>query len=313
GLDVLEADTGTVRWRDGKASDAWAYDDLVLSVTCTDDGDGCTLRARSSSDGTTRWRRGIDSAAQRLAGYPELEDAVDRVGMLPPDYPGATPRLVGVVTDRRVIVVDTRTGAVRGELPETESTRVTMVGDRVLGVVAKPNPNGGCRHSVRAWNPSGAEVWRRAGYDFGTVSGSGCEQRVDPVGAGGVVAAVRPDNQPVLLGVRGGEVRWTGKAGETVVATDGRVALVRNADGRLTAVNAETGDQLWHRTAGEEAKVVVTSGAVLIADWDGGTVTAVSPGSGGVLGRWETRADLIGADDAGMVLASGRTVGYATW
>ncbi len=312
GFEVLDAGTGTVRWRDTKAEDAWPYQDMILSVECA--RDSCSMRARSTADGSTRWRSGLDAAVQRLAGRPDLDEAVDRDGLLSPDYPGPAPRLVGAVTDRQVTVIDTRSGAHLGQLPEDADTRVTATGDRVLGVVARPAKDGGCRYTMRAWNSSGGEVWRRTGYDFGTVSGSGCEQRTDPVSGGGVVAATGPDDRPALFGVRSGEVRWTGSAGSTVLAVGGQVAMVRAArTGRLVAVATDNGAELWSRTASRNATVVVTGDAVAIADPDEATITALSPGDGGVLRRWKSFASVIGADDSGLVLGSGRTVGYATW
>jgi hypothetical protein len=312
GFEVLDASTGAVRWRDTKAGDAWPYSDMVLSVECG--RERCSMRARSTGDGATQWRRDLDTAVQRLAGRPDLDEAVDRGGLLSPDYPGPAPRLVGAVADRHVTVIDTRSGARLGQLPEDASTRVTAAGDRVLGVVARPTKDGGCRYTVRAWDRSGDEVWRRTGYDLGTVSGSGCEQRTDPVSGGGVMAATRPDDRPALIGVRHGDLRWTGSAGSEVLAVGGGVAMVRAAKaGRLTAVSTGTGAELWGRTASRNATVLVTGEAVVIADRDAKKVTALSPSSGKVLRTWKSFASVIGADDSGLILCSGRTVGYATW
>ncbi|MGH3738270.1 MAG: PQQ-binding-like beta-propeller repeat protein [Micromonosporaceae bacterium] len=310
GFEVLDANTGRVRWRDTAAGQAWPYQDVVLSLTCDKRGDGCALRARATGSGATRWSARIDTAAQRLAGHPTLSEAMERDGMLHPSYPGSVPRLVGVVGDGQVTVVDTGSGRVRGQLPEAAETRVVAAGDRLLGVTARPADGGGCRYSVRAWNSSGAEVWSRNGYDLDTVSGSGCEQREDPPVAGRVVAGVTPDDRPVLLDVRTGSVRWTGAAGGRVLANDGTIAVVRAAEGgQLTAVGVG-GGVLWQRAASKAAEVMVLPAGVVIKEPD--QITVVSRG-GGIVKAWKSQAAVIGADAGGLILASGRAVGYAPW
>ncbi|MGH3740962.1 MAG: PQQ-binding-like beta-propeller repeat protein, partial [Micromonosporaceae bacterium] len=308
GFEVLDSASGDVRWADSNASDVWPYQDMVLSTTCRSDGSGCVMRARSTEDGAEQWRLKLSGAPQRLAGHVEFDLAVERAGLLRPDYPGAAPRLLGAVIDGQVTVVDTRSGNVSGTLPEDRNTRVTVVGDRVLGVTARPTANGGCRHTVRAWMPSGVEAWRRSGYDFGTVSGSGCEPRADPLSAGGVVAAVGPKGRPVLIRARDGHPLWTGERRERVLATDGQVAISRAPDGRQLVVNsAETGAELWRRAASSDVEVMLTDTAVLIKNSSSGTITALASDTGSLLQRWESQAAVVGADDAGVVLRNGRT------
>ena len=313
GFEVLDAATGRVRWKESKATQVWPFRDVVVSAVCADDG-GCELRAQDVDNGATQWTRRVSRVARRLAGYLSVDEAIDRYGMLPPDYPGTMPRLVGVVADRQVTVIDTANGTVRGELPEGDDTRVTMVGDRVLGVTAQPRPNGTCRITARAWAPDGSEVWRHTAYDLGTASGSGCEQRADPLVGGDVVAATHHDGRPVLLSVVDGSVRWAGRAGQAVVATDGRVAVVRGTDRKeFTVVDVTSGEVRWRRRAAESATVIPTEAAVIVHDTEAGAVTAFDPGTGGVLGSWETSATLVGADSGGVVLRNGRTLGYAVW
>jgi len=309
GFEVLDPATGKVVWSDPRARETWPYADLVLSVSCRRD---CLLSARSSADGKARWRRALDSEADDLSGYQDLDDAVDRAGLLHPDHPGPAPRLVGVMGDRWVTVVDTRSGAVAGRFRHDANTWVTVVGDRVLTTVARPVGNG-CRYTVHGWDPAGRQVWRRTGYDPATVSGSGCEQSADPVVDGGVLRAVAADGHQVLIGVRSGEVRWTGRLGDRLLATDGRIAAVRvRRTGQLTAVDLRSGKPLWSRTA-NKPDVVVSGVAVLIREPGEGTITAVSPISGGALETWRTDASLVGLDSAGVVLGNGRAVGYARW
>lgn len=312
GFEVLEPATGKVRWLDSRAEAAWPYADVVLSSSCP--RDRCAVMARSIVDGRVRWRRVLGGPADRLAGYQELDDAVDHAGLLHPDYPGPLPRLVGVVVNRRITVLDTRSGAVVGRHAPNVHTQVMVTDGRVLSLAARPVSDGGCRYLVRGGQPSGRQVWQRAGYDPGTVSGSGCEQRSDPVVAGGVLVAVAPDGRPALIGIRSGEIRWTGAPRDTLLAVAGRVAVVRVAKtGRLSALDPRTGRKLWDRAAHRRAHVVATDHAVLISESEAGTITAVSPDGGGVLGLWRSQATPVGVDRAGLVLASGRTVGYLAW
>jgi outer membrane protein assembly factor BamB len=311
GFEVLEPFSGTVSWSDTHAKEVWPYSDLVLSTSCG--RTGCVLRARASGDGRARWRTALDGTADRLSGYLDLDDAVDRTGLLHPDHPGPAPRLVGVVSDRRVTVVDTRSGSVGGRFRHDARTWVTVAGDRVLTSAAQPVGSSGCRYTIRGWDGSGRVLWRRTGYDPGTVSGSGCEQRTDPLVLGGVLCVVTADGRPVLIRVRDGDVRWRGRPGDTLLDTDGRIAVVKiRRSGELTAVDLRTGRALWSRTA-KRPRVAVTGAAVLVTEPEAGTITALSPVSGGELATWRTFASVVGLDRAGVVFGNGRTVGYASW
>jgi outer membrane protein assembly factor BamB len=255
----------------------------------------------------------VDSAADRLSGHQDFEDVVDRTGLLPPDHPGPAPRLVGVVSGRRVTVVDTRSGRVTGRFRHDARHWVTVAGDRVLTLVAQPVGTGGCRYTIRGWDGAGRMLWRRTGDNPGTVAGSGCEQSRDPLVLGGVLSVATLDGRPTLIRVRDGRVLWTGRPQDTLLDTDGRIAVVKiRRSGDLAALDLRTGGTLWSRTA-KKARVSVTGAAVLITEPEAGTVTALSPVSGSELAIWRTFASVVGLDRGGVVFANGRTVGYAPW
>lgn len=311
GFEVLEPFSGTVAWSDTRAEEVWPYSDLVLATSCR--RNGCELRARATGDGKVRWRTTLDGTADRLSGHQDFEDAVDRTGLLHPDHPGPAPRLVGVVSDGRVVLVDTRSGRVTSRFRHGARHWVTVAGDRVLTLAAQPVGTSGCRYTIRGWDGSGRVLWRRTSLNPGTVAGSGCEQSTDPLVLGGVLSVVTAEGHPVLIRVRDGKVLWTGKPQDALLDTDGRIAVVKlRRSGDLAALDLRTGRTLWSRTA-KKARVAVTGAAVLITEPEAGTVTALSPVSGSELATWRTFASVVGLDRAGVVFANGRTVGYAPW
>src|SRR5207248_2384316 len=156
------------------------------------------------------------------------------------------------------------------------TTRVVVVGGRVLRSTASPR-GGNCRYSLTAVDPaSGRTVWQRDGYDLGTASGAGCEQRRDPGGGGDALAAIRGDNRPVFLSARDGRELWTGG-----LDPHASVAVTRNA-------------------------VLVTSAAI-------GRLAALEPGSGRTLVNVESTATVLGVGADGLVVGRGRTIGYVTF
>jgi hypothetical protein len=157
-------------------------------------------------------------------------------------------------------------------------------------------------------------VWRKDGYDLRTASGAGCEQRRDPGGSDAVLVATRGDNREVLLSTRDGHEVWVGSAGETVLATDGRYAVVRTADHKqLKGVDAGSGAELWTRPADPHADVAVTRSAVLVTTPATGRLAALEPGSGRTLIDVESQASVLGAGPDGLVLNRGRTIGYVSF
>jgi outer membrane protein assembly factor BamB len=315
GFEVVGPDTGDVRWRDGAALGAWTYRDALLSLTCPALSD-CTLASRGLLDGAARWRVVLPGVGRVLAGLnsPLLgsrqltsSSYVDAIAA----HPAPVPPVLGFPLDQRVQVVDTASGRrLRQETP-TQTTRVVVVAGRILLSTAVRR-DGNCRYTLEARDAaSGATVWRKEGYDLRTASGAGCEQRRDPSGSGGVLAATRGDNRDVLLSARDGRELWVGGPGESAVATDGRYLLARTAEhNRIKAVDLDSGAALWSREAGAKSEVALTPYAALVLDRAAGRLLAVEPAGGRTLLELSTQASVLGYGPTGLVLYRGRTVGF---
>jgi outer membrane protein assembly factor BamB len=225
--------------------------------------------------------------------------------------PGPVPKVLGFPLDRRVQVVETATGKRLREENPSETVRVVVVGGRILVSTAIPR-DGACRFTVEAKDPAnGRTLWRKDGYDLRTASGVGCEQRRDPGGSDGVLAATRFDNRDVFLSVADGREVWTGAPGETILATDGRYALVRSADHKaVKAIDLARGATIWTQDAAPKSGVAVTRYAVLIVDLAVGRLVALDPASRRVLLDVHSDADVLGYGPTGLVLSRGRTIGF---
>ena len=315
GLEAVEPTTGNVRWKDGDAIGAWTYRDLVLTLTCSGLSD-CTLAARAPTDGTQRWKSPLPGIGRVLAGVNS-----DLLGSreLSPTYrdavaasPGPVPSLLGFPTDERVQVIDTASGKrVREEKPNSTS-RVVVVGGRVLVSTATPR-DGGCRYSIEARDASsGKTVWKKDGYDLHTASGAGCEQRKDPPGSGNVIAATRGDNRDVFLAARDGKELWVGGPGETAVATDGQYGIVRSADKKtIKLYDLSSGSKLWEQSVPAKCDIAITRYAVLVNDPTATNLKGYSPRTGHQVLDLKTTAEVLGYGPNGVMLGRGRTIGYA--
>lgn len=315
GFEVVNAETGAVRWRDGGALAAWTYRDALLSLTCPGVSD-CTLASRAPPDGAPRWHVVLPGVGRVLAGV--NTPLLGSRQLAPSSYlnaiaahPGPVPPVLGFPLDQRVQVVDTGTGRrLRQETP-TETTRVVVVAGRVLMSTALRR-DGSCRYTLEARDAaSGGVVWRKEGYDLRTASGAGCEQRRDPSGSGGVLAATRGDNRDVLLSARDGRELWVGEQGESALATDGRYVLVRTPDhNRIKAIDLGSGAVVWARNAAARSEAALTPYAALILDRAVGRLVALEPASGRALLELSTQASILGYGSTGLVLNRGRTVGF---
>jgi hypothetical protein len=148
-------------------------------------------------------------------------------------------------------------------------------------------------------------VWRKEGYDLGTASGAGCDQRRDPSGAQRVLVATRGDSRPVILSTADGRELWVGAPGESVLATDGRDAVVRAA-GSTALVGLDGGGTGWTRPV--VGDVALTPYAVVVTDPTGGRLFAYDRG-GAALVDVESQASVLGAGPNCLIVGRGRTVG----
>jgi hypothetical protein len=318
GLEAVDPTTGNVRWKASDAIGAWTYRDLVLTLACRALSD-CTLAARAPGDGATRWKMTLPGIGRVLAGAnSELLGSRQLSGTYRgavAAVPSPVPPLLGFPVDQRVQVVDTSTGKrLRQEDPSTTS-RIVVVDGRVLVSTAVPK-DGRCRYTLEARDAaSGRTVWKKDGYDLRTASGVACEQRRDPAGAGGVLAAIRGDNREVLLAARDGREIWVGGPGETVVDTDGRYGLVRSADRKTLRVLdlSGGGGTAWTQPVPVRSDIAITRYAVLVSDQATTRLQALDPGSGVVLVDVTSTGEVLGSGPTGLMVGRGRTVGFVRY
>ncbi|WP_345637186.1 outer membrane protein assembly factor BamB family protein [Rugosimonospora acidiphila] len=311
GYDAVAADTGAVEWTNSSAIAVWTYTDLILDLTCPADN-SCDLTARSPATGAARWKTRLAGRAQRLAGAnTALSSPRPFDGTIQPPQPA--PPLLGFPIDSQIQVVASASGRRLHTYEPTKDTRMVVAGNRVVESTAVLR-DGSCRYTVQGRDPDGdRQVWQRSGYDLKTSSGVACEQREDPLGGGGLLEAVGPDNREVLLSSTTGAPVYKLAAGDTTVATDGRVALVRTADGKaVRAVSLSGGASLWTRDCDKSIKVDFASGVALFTDAGQGTLVALSS-SGGTLIDVKSGATLLGYAQNGLVIHIGLRVGLVTY
>ncbi|MEU0553294.1 PQQ-binding-like beta-propeller repeat protein [Dactylosporangium maewongense] len=312
GLEAVDPANGSVKWKDGDAVGAWTYRDSVLALACGGLTD-CTLTARSPKDGAQIWKLTLPGIGRVLAGVNTdllgtrlLSDTYDNAVEASPN---AIPAMLGFPIDQRVQVIDTLSGKrLRTEEP-TNTSRIVVVGGRVLVSTAQPK-DGNCRYSLEARDAAtGKTVWRKDGYDLRTSSGAGCEQRRDPAGADSVIAATRGDNREVFLSPRDGRELFVGALGDTLVAADSQYGLIRGADKKtLQVINLTTGKTAWKQEIGEKADVAITRYAVLIRD--SGTLKAYKPDNGTLRLDAKTSSDVLGVGPDGLIVSRGRNLGF---
>jgi len=316
GYEVVDPTSGAVRWTDEHAVGVWTYRDVVLALTCQGLAE-CALAARDPLGGDVRWRTALPGVGKVLAGA--NHELLGSRELVPAGLdarmagPVEAPPMLGFPLGGKVQVVELASGRRVREAEAGGTTRVVVVAGRLLYSTAQ-RQQGQCRYTLEARDPrTGGVVWRKAGYDLGTASGAGCEQRRDPAGGGGALAAVRGDNREVLLNAYDGRELWVGAPGERALATDGLVALVRSGDGRaVRAVDLGGGGDLWRREVSPEAEASLTRHAAVFVDGEAGRVVAVEAGSGRLLVDARTSASLVGVGPDGLVLAAGRNLGLLT-
>jgi len=311
GFDVVDPPTGAVRWADDDAVGAWTYREAVLALTCQSLTQ-CTVSSREPSTGTVRWRTPLPGNGKVLGGINHelmgsrdlIASTVDSRATAPPTLPP----MLGFPLDGKVQVLDTETGRRLREAEGGGTTRVSVVSGRTLYSTAVRR-NGRCQYTIDARDPvTGSGVWHKEGYDLRTGSGAGCEQRRDPAGGGGTLAAIRGDNREVLLDAAGGRELWVGEPGEKALATDGRLAIIRAANG-TTVKMVDLGDRrvLWDHAVGKDADAALTRFAAIVVGQ--GRIMALENGTGRLLVDVESTSKVVGCGPDGVILAGGRTVG----
>lgn len=318
GYSVIDPRTGAVLWGDETASAVWAFADRILDLSCSDGG--CELRARGHrNNGQVLWRVALPREARRLSGpNPGLLGTRDPAGWFvtaKAASPGVLPPVIALVVDGRVEVIDTIEGVrVRQVSAPDRHTRIAFSGERVLFSHAEPGGDAGCRLWIEAFDyRSQTSAWRQDGLDLDTARGAGCDQRNDPLGAGNYLVARRVDNRPTMLSAVDGRTVWTGVAGERVLATDGELAVFLAADRRTVRVVDllnEDAPPVFTVELGVDPTAAVTRDFVIVRDGDLGRVIVLNRTDARPLLDVKTKATVIGYGRRGIILASGRRIGY---
>jgi outer membrane protein assembly factor BamB len=323
GYQVLDAASGTVRWSDPAAIGAWTFTDLVIGIACPQ-GVLCVLTARTPQAGTVRWQLALPGDGRPLGGANRPLVGIRPLG--PVDHaPRPAPALLGFPVGDQVQVVDTAAGTRPGTYRATPSAWIVVAGTRVV-VSRGDAKRGKCTLTAEGRDPAGDRlVWQRAGYDLRT--GSACDQRTDPAGGAGLLAAhsrgaCRSDSQPaldcpdgrdVLLDPATGEEVFRAGAGEKLLDTDGTLVLVRTADRTaVRAVAVNSGATRWTRPAARDAGVALGPGVVVFTDLAANRLTAVSA-SGAVVADVSSAATVLGFAADGVLVNIGRQVGLVRY
>jgi outer membrane protein assembly factor BamB len=317
GYSVMDPASGAVKWSDHDAIAVWPYATTIVDLVCPD-ASPCTLRARAHQSGSFLWQVSLPNGARTIRGLnPHLAGVRDPAAWFDPAAAGVAPRMPAVMAitiDGKIHVVDTFKGVyVREVTAPDRETRVAFSGDRLLFVTAR-RADAGCVFTVEAFDfASNRSLWKESGFDLDTARGAGCEQRDDPMGAGGRLVVNGSDARPMLVEADTAARTWTGVPGERVLATDGLLAVVLAADHKqlsIIDVAVPGGRALWSGTAGLDPQAAVTGSFVIIRDTDAGKITVLRRGGMKVKLTLASKADIVGVGSNGILLGSGRTIGY---
>jgi len=313
GFDVYDAGSGVRLWHRDDKEAVWPYQNMVLTLSCPHEF-ACVLAALKPTDGASIWSLPISGAGQSLHG---LRPAFATLAPITNDYTDSfaamsqpAPSIIGLPIDDDIHAISTASGRELHVYHRSISTRVSVAAHEV--VVSTAVVRGGiCYPTIEGRSPqTNGVIWTRPGYNPRTASGLGCEQQRDPVGGGDALLVTDPSGHDALLDVRNGDVLFRAPLGEHVLATDGRVAVVRTADKRsVYGVSMSSGHQLWSREAGKTALVGVAQGAVMIADPAVGRIVALAPTSGAALLDVASGATVLGVGAHEIIVSIGRTIG----
>ncbi|TMM36875.1 MAG: hypothetical protein E6F99_13910 [Actinobacteria bacterium] len=307
GYQALDPATGNVRWSDPHAVGAWTFSDLIVGISCPR-GVVCVLTGRAPRGGSVRWQVALSGDARPLGGANRQLVGPRPLG--PVNHaPGPAPALLGFPVGDAVQVVDTVTGTRPQAYRSTPAAWFSVAGTRVV-VSRGDAKRGKCTLSAEGRDPAGDRlVWRRDGYDLRTANADGCDERTNPPGGGGLLAARSPDGRDVLLDPATGDEVFRAGTGEKLLDTDGALALVRTADRKaVRAVSVGSGATRWTRPAARDAGVALGPGVVVFTDLATARLTVVSAG-GAVLADVSSAATVLGYADDGLFVNVGRQVG----
>jgi hypothetical protein len=316
GFAVLDPNTGRVRWGNDEANAVWIYRHNIVDLRCPDEN-ACVLRAWNHA-GAVQWEVVLPGSARSIKGpNPRLATVRDPAGWFATasaGTPPAIPPVMPILIDDRIYAVDTAEHRVlREAAPPDRQTRVTFLGDRMLHVRAE-RAEAGCRFVVEAFDvTSGTSVWTENGFDLDTARGAGCEQREDPIGVASKLVVNGSDARPMLIGADAAERIWTGPPGSRVLATDGQLAVILEPDRKtvqIIDVGAPDGRRVWSQELGLDPQAAIAGSMVILRDTDRGQLLVLRRGTMAVALNLKTKADIAGFGASGIVLTSGRSIGF---
>ncbi|HKD96552.1 MAG TPA: PQQ-binding-like beta-propeller repeat protein, partial [Micromonosporaceae bacterium] len=316
GFDVYDAKSGVSLWKDDDHDGVWPYVNMVLVMHCDST---CHLIARDPVTGRPEWTAPFASAGAALRGFDRptaaLVPPASRYSGVLAAAPVAAPALIGLSVGGTVHVVSTADGHEVRHFTSDAGTRVVVAGGVVL-VSTAVKQGQSCYSTIAARDArTGADLWQKPGYDPGTVSGAGCEQDHDPVGAGDTVLVIDPSGRDTLLNVSSGHVVYRAPAGEHVIATDGGAALVRSKDGKvLRVIELDSGHELYNRPVTASAQIGLAPGLVLVADPAGRNphIVVYELVSGSAHLNLASSATVLGVGANTLVINIGRSFGPVT-
>jgi len=317
GYRVLDPVTGLQLRKNDRAAAVWTWSDAMLEVACRNSQD-CVLTAREPASGDELWHADLPGV-----GFVLFADNPDLPGLRPFEVDraddnlagnGRMPRYLGFPIDDKLHLVDTRTGEVVRVLKPGKHEEVYLIGGRVVHSEAKPISAGCELHVTGRDAVTGRVVWRRDGYNLGTVSGAACDQRSEPLGAGSALLATRPDGRQVLLDAADGRELLVAPQGAKIISTDGVRAVLRGKDGKtLTAYQLGEPETLWSRKADPKATASVTRTRILIFDRNPDRIRVLAPDSGEPVLQVASEARVLAVVDQGLLLGDRRDLGLLTF
>ena len=120
-------------------------------------------------------------------------------------------------------------------------------------------------------------------------------------------------DEPMLVNADNGKPEWTGVPGEKVLAADLGMAVVASVDRKtvkIIDVLAVPARVTWTGAMGVDPQAAVTPDWVIVRDGDAGRILVFKRLGMQQKLEIKTSADVIGYGPSGILIASGRRVGF---
>jgi outer membrane protein assembly factor BamB len=314
GFDAYDPISGAKLWGIDEKAGVWTYSDRILILHCPS-GDGCTLRSIDPQSEKQDWSIPINAPGRPLTGFQPSLVAVTPVASVYAKslaaMPVPTPALIGLRMGDQIHVIDTVHGKALHVFTPDKTQRIVVTPDIVLSDTATLRGNS-CYYQESGLDPAtGRQIWHENGYNLGTSSGLGCDQRHDESGGGDMILGTNTAGRDLVLDASTGHLRYTAPAGEHVVAMDATLAVLSSTDGdEIHAIDLGTGKQLWSQASHRDATVGVMPDYVVSADpTDAGKITAYGRRTGDALLTVVSGSTVLGAGPSSLIINIGRTLG----